>query len=159
MEIAKEKVSCFYSVKLAFVNYKDFSGRCRRSEYWNFFGLLSLIASLFIFLTIYFCVIDPYRIIIDRPGYHYEEYVINWTAIIIMIILDSLLFLIFILPLISATVRRLHDTGKSGFFIFIGIIPLLGQIYLLFLLCKDSDEKKNEYDASPKYNSNDLIPV
>ena len=95
--------------------------------------------------------IDPYWIIIDRPQYHYEEYVINWTAVIIMIILDSLLFLIATLPFISATVRRLHDIGKSGCFIFIGFIPLFGQIYLLFLLCKDSNEESNEYGDSSKY--------
>ena len=74
-----------------------------------------------------------------------------------MITLNSLLFLIAIIPFISATVRRLHDIGKSGCYIFIGFIPLLGQIYLLFLLCKDSNEGNNEYGASPKYNNSGLI--
>ena len=157
MHNPQEKISCFNSVKLAFVNYKNCNGRCRRSEYWYFTGLLCLIASVFIFLTIYYIEIDPYWIIIDRPpSFHYEEYVINWTAISIMITLDSLLFFITIIPFISATVRRLHDIGKSGNFIFIGIIPLLGQIYLLFLLCKDSNEESNEYGDSSKYN--ELIP-
>ena len=151
MQNPQEKINCFNSIKLSFLNFINFSGRCRRSEYWYFVGLLFLIASLFIFLTIYYLKIDPYWIIIDRPQYHYEEYVINWTAVIIMIILDSLLFLIATLPFISATVRRLHDIGKSGCFIFIGFIPLFGQIYLLFLLCKDSIEESNEYGDSSKY--------
>ena len=106
----------------------------------------------FYLLTIYYLEIDPYWIIIDRPPhFHYEEYAINWTAVSIMLTLDSLLFLITTIPFISATVRRLHDIGKSGSFIFIGIIPLLGQIYLLFLLCKDSNEESNEYGDSSKY--------
>ncbi len=151
MHNPQEKINCFNSVKLAFVNFKNFSGRCRRSEYWYFVGLLFLIASIFIFLTIYYIEIEPTHIIIDRPNYHHEENIINWTAIIIMIVLDSLLFLIATLPFISATVRRLHDIGKSGCFIFIGIIPLLGQIYLLFHLCKDSNEESNEYGDSSKY--------
>ena len=96
-------------------------------------------------------------IIIDRPNYHYSEYVINWTALSIMITLNSLLFLIATIPFISATVRRLHDIGKSGCYIFIGFIPLLGQLYLLFLLSKDSNEGNNEYGDSPKYNNSGLI--
>jgi len=111
----------------------------------------------FYFLTIYYCEIDPYWIIIDRPNYHYSEFIINWTALSIMITLNSLLFLIAIIPFISATVRRLHDIGKNGCYIFIGFIPLLGQIYLLFLLCKDSNEGNNEYGDSPKYNNSGLI--
>jgi len=111
----------------------------------------------FTFLTIYYCKIAPYYIIEEGPNYYHSEYVINWTALSIMIVLDSLLFLIAIIPFISATVRRLHDIGKSGCYIFIGFIPLFGQIYLLFLLCKDSNEGNNEYGASPKYNNSGLI--
>ena len=83
MHNPQEKINCFNSVKLAFVNFKNFSGRCRRSEYWYFVGLLFLIASIFIFLTIYYIEIEPTHIIIDRPNYHHEENIINWTAIII----------------------------------------------------------------------------
>ena len=63
MSIPQEKVSCCSSIKLAFVNFKNFSGRCRRSEYWYFVGLLSLISGLFTFLTIYYCKIAPYYIL------------------------------------------------------------------------------------------------
>ena len=64
------------------------------------------------------------------------------------------------LPTLAATVRRLHDIGKPGETIFIGLLPLVGGIALLCLLCFDSEKESNEYGPSPKYTktlSNDDI--
>ena len=62
----------------------------------------------------------------------------------------SLITLVFTIPL---TVRRLHDIGKSGYFVFLGLIPLLGTIPLLILAAQDSQRESNIYGYSPKYNS------
>ena len=56
------------------------------------------------------------------------------------------------LPLLCATVRRLHDIGKRGEYIFILLVPLYGPITLLVLLCRDSQPETNKFGPSPKYN-------
>ena len=55
------------------------------------------------------------------------------------------------IPLFAATVRRLHDIGKRGEYIFVGLVPFFGGITLLVLLCKDSEKGNNEFGPSPKY--------
>lgn len=77
---------------------------------------------------------------------------------------DDLLFLLILIPcvfmfatfipIISLMVRRLHDIGYSGAFIFLSMIPF-ARIYLLYLLCLDSQESANEYGPSPKY----IMPI
>ena len=58
--------------------------------------------------------------------------------------------LISFLPSLSCTVRRLHDTGRSGWWYWISIIPLIGAIVLLVFLVADSDQGWNEYGNDPK---------
>ena len=60
------------------------------------------------------------------------------------------------LPLLAATVRRLHDIGKRGEYIFIIFVPLYGPITLLVLLCRDSSPETNKFGPSPKYNQAQL---
>ena len=55
-----------------------------------------------------------------------------------------------IIPSLAVAVRRLHDTGKSGWWIFISLIPLIGGIWLLVLLVTDSQPGENQYGPSPK---------
>ena len=54
------------------------------------------------------------------------------------------------LPSIGVVVRRLHDTGHSDWWLFIGLIPLIGIIMLLILLVSDSHAGTNQYGLSPK---------
>lgn len=54
-----------------------------------------------------------------------------------------------ILALISAAVRRLHDTGRSGWWYWIGLIPFIGGIWLLVLLVLDGDAGANQYGPNP----------
>ncbi len=53
------------------------------------------------------------------------------------------------LPSLALTVRRLHDVGKSGWFILIGLIPIVGAIWLLVLMVTDSAPRDNEYGSNP----------
>ncbi len=48
------------------------------------------------------------------------------------------------------TVRRLHDTGRSGWWVLIGFIPLVGGIILLVFMCQDSEPGANRFGANPK---------
>ena len=58
------------------------------------------------------------------------------------------------IPGLSVAVRRLHDIGKSGWFLLLGLIPLVGGILLIIWFCQDSQSSKNEYGISPKYRNN-----
>jgi len=55
-----------------------------------------------------------------------------------------------LIPGIAVGVRRLHDVGKSGWMILIGLIPSIGSIWLIILFCTDSQSGSNEYEPNPK---------
>lgn len=65
-------------------------------------------------------------------------------------VLGLFIALALILPSLAASIRRLHDTGKSGWYIFISVIPLVGGIILIVFLATDSDPAPNAYGPSPK---------
>ena len=71
-----------------------------------------------------------------------------------MFILGIILFAIFrlIIPLLSLSVmvRRLHDTGRSGWACLIGLVPFIGGLTLFMWLCEDSDPGENKYGENPK---------
>lgn len=61
-----------------------------------------------------------------------------------------LYLLAMLVPSIAVAVRRLHDVGKSGWFYFIGLIPLIGGIWPLMLFIKEGDRGDNEYGPDPE---------
>lgn len=61
-----------------------------------------------------------------------------------------ILSLIFCLPSWAVSIRRLHDIGKRGTWIFIALIPIVGAIWLLVLWCKDSEYGENRFGPNPK---------
>ena len=67
-----------------------------------------------------------------------------------------LFILAFFIPSIDVLVRRLHDTGKSGWFYFIAFIPIVGAIILLVFLGKDSQPGTNQYGPNPKAAADSL---
>ena len=110
-------------------NYVGFKGRARRKEYWMFF-LFNVI------FTIVAVVLDNIlSITIQGLGYG-PIYIVYALAII--------------LPALAVSVRRLHDTGRSGGFIFINLIPLVGVIWYLVLVCTKGDVGPNNYGDDPK---------
>ena len=121
------------AVKKAFAGYCDYASRSRRSEYWFFV--------LFDFLVI-FAVGLIFGVIFGLIG-------IVQVVPAIVAIVELVLFFGFMLPL---SVRRLHDTGKSGWFILLGLIPFVGGIILLIFFCLVSQPETNEYGPSPKYS-------
>lgn len=96
----------------------------------------------------------------SRPAFWWL-YLAEIIAIAVAAILESVIFsqagvltgivaLVFILPVLSALVRRLHDTGRSGWWFWIQLVPFIGQIWLLVLLVLPSETKANEYGPDPK---------
>ena len=109
--------------------YAVFKGRARRKEYW-FFILFNLIAS--VVLT----VIDFMTGLLDA------ELGIG--------LLSGLYSLAVLIPSLAVTVRRLHDTDRSGWWLLIGLVPLLGAIVLLVFMLLDGTPGDNRHGASPK---------
>jgi uncharacterized membrane protein YhaH (DUF805 family) len=103
-------------------NYANFNGRARRKEYWMFV--------LFYFIFICAAAVVDYLI---ETGF----------------IITGLFVLVHFIPSLAVQVRRLHDVGKSGWFLLVGLIPIVG-IWLLILYCTDSQPGANEYGENPK---------
>jgi uncharacterized membrane protein YhaH (DUF805 family) len=55
-----------------------------------------------------------------------------------------------LIPGIAVQVRRLHDIGKSGVWIFISLVPIIGGIWLLVLNCSEGQNGQNQYGPDPK---------
>jgi uncharacterized membrane protein YhaH (DUF805 family) len=109
-------------------HYSDFSGRARRSEYW-WFALIN--AAILVVTAIVRAIGGP----IGAIG-----------LILYLIVAFGTL-----IPSIALGIRRLHDTGKSGWFLLIAFIPIVGSIILLVFLFTDSHQGTNQYGPSPKY--------
>ncbi len=129
--------------------YAQFSGRASRSEFW-YFILFNFIVSIIL------SVLD------NVLGTNYTYEVVAVTPVIAdtgvastamtqtIGYLSTLYGLALIIPGISVSVRRLHDIGKSGWWLFISLIPIIGLFVLLFFYVKDSQEGRNEYGENPK---------
>lgn len=88
----------------------------------------------------------------SRSEYWYF-YLFSFLVALLLTISSSFLNLIFIvlnlIPNLFVAIRRLHDTNKSGWFMFISLIPIAGPIIYLVRLCKKSDEGDNDYGPNP----------
>ncbi|MFK4110531.1 DUF805 domain-containing protein [Streptomyces sp. NPDC002176] len=103
--------------------YAVFSGRARRQEYWMF-TLFSFIIS--VVLTILDNALD-----------------INFLA--------TIYGLVVLLPSLAVTARRLHDTSRTGWWILLVLIPIVGAIILIVFLASEGKPEANEYGPNPKY--------
>ncbi len=117
------------SVKTCFKKYADFSGRATRSEYW-YFVLFNFIVSMVISYGTTFIVLGMG---VEAPSGVYAAPLVS-----------MLYSLAVLLPSIAVAVRRLHDVGKSGWYYFFVLIPLIGPLYLIYLFVKASDGE-NQY--------------
>lgn len=115
---------------LAVLNkYAVFTGRARRKEYWMF--------------TLFNCIFSVIFLLMDMNVGTYSE-ATGYGLI------SGIYTLFVLLPSWGVSVRRLHDTGRSGWMLLIGLIPLIGAILLLVWVCQDSDFGPNNYGENPK---------
>lgn len=108
--------------------YAVFSGRASRKEYWMFY-LISIIIALVLGLIEGIVAFNPERDVS---------------------VLASIFSFAILLPSIAVSVRRLHDIGRSGWWLLIAFVPLIGPIILLVFLLKDSSSGENKYGDRPK---------
>ena len=116
--------------------YADFSGRARRTEYWMFMLFHILIIFLLAFLS---------GIL--------SELQLEYISLILLVIY----VLLSVIPTLAITIRRLHDTGKSGWYYLLSFIPYIGGIILLIFAVQDSEHGYNKWGANPKTPNTDEI--
>jgi uncharacterized membrane protein YhaH (DUF805 family) len=107
----------------ALQNFGDFDGRARRKEYWMyqlFVAIISMILATII------------------------------TFIPALGILRILLSLVLFVPGLSLSIRRLHDIDKSGWWLFIIFVPLIGQIWFFILTVTEGTSGSNQFGSDPK---------
>ena len=109
--------------------YAVFTGRARRKEYW--------------FYVLWYLIISIGLAIVDNI-------IGTYSAKAGIGLLGGIYALALLIPGISVTVRRLHDTGRTGWWLLIILIPLIGAIVLLVFMFLDSQPGDNEYGPSPK---------
>lgn len=108
------------AVSTCFRKYADFSGRARRSEYWFFYLFTSVVSGVL-------------------------GLILGSSSIIV-----TLFSLATLIPSLAVCWRRMHDIGKSGAWVFISLIPLVGWIFALIWMCKDSQSGTNAFGPNPK---------
>lgn len=111
--------------------YTVFNGRARRAEFWYFF-LFSAIISIFL------AVIDEFM------GWNFE---MDGDEIGF---LSTLYYIAVLLPYLAVIIRRLHDTDRSGWWVLIAFIPIVGVIVLLVFLILAGKHGDNRFGPDPK---------
>ena len=113
------------AVKLFIQNYTNFNGRSTRSEYWFTYLAFLIVGSVLGLLSSFLSIFK---------------------------ILTGLLSLAILIPSLALSIRRLHDIGKSGWYLLMSLIPLVGAIIVLVFLCTPSQPQGNQW-GEPAGNS------
>ena len=115
------------AVRVCLTKYADFSGRARRSEYWWF--------------VVFTAVVTTIASVIDALlGTQFGR-----TGL-----LQGLATLALLLPSLAVGIRRLHDVGRSGWWVLLIIIPILGALILILAFFVRDSQPANDYGPSPK---------
>ena len=107
------------SIQTCYKKFFDFSGRASKSEYWWF---------------------QLYNTIL---------YILTFVFQNDLALLFSILIIANLIPVFAAGVRRVHDSNKSGWWILISFVPIIG-LYIIVLLITDGSKGKNRFGPKPK---------
>lgn len=121
-------MNSFEYFKKCFRQYATFNGRARRAEYWYFilYGWLVSLAAT---------VVDMLTFGVGEDG---------------MGLLGAIYSLVVFIPSLAVGVRRMHDTGRSGWVLLLGLIPVIGWVLVIVFSCQDSQPGSNKWGANPK---------
>ena len=109
--------------------YAVFAGRARRREYWMF-TLFNALAAAFLW-------------VVAMVG-------LLWNGGYVGMFLYMAYGLAVLLPGLGVFVRRMHDTGRSGWWFFLNFIPLVGAVIVIVFLCGEGQPGENKYGPDPK---------
>jgi uncharacterized membrane protein YhaH (DUF805 family) len=113
------------AVRSCFSKYATFTGRAPRSEYW--------------FFVVFQILVNVVTVAVDRA--------MDTTAI------GALVDLVLILPALAVGVRRLHDIDKSGWWLLVGLIPLVGWLFIIIWACTKGSLGPNRFGPDPLPNA------
>jgi uncharacterized membrane protein YhaH (DUF805 family) len=116
---------------LGWIRAFDMQGRSRRREFGYFL--------LFTYLILFLGVVIVFLIVRDEEA----------SGILIRIIL-GIWFVAIVFPRFTLTIRRLHDTGESGWLVLVALIPVVGLFVTAHCLFADSEPRTNEWGQNPK---------
>ena len=106
--------------------YAQFKGRANRAEFWQYILVYFVISVAFSLLMSLFSGVNALRMI--------------------FMILYVIAMLALLVPSLAVSVRRMHDIGKGGGWIFINLIPFIGSIWFLILAIKESEPGANQFE-------------
>ena len=106
--------------------YAQFKGRANRAEFWQYVLVYFVIAVAFIVLMNLFAGVKVLRMV--------------------FMILYDIVMLVLLVPSLAVSVRRMHDIGKAGGWIFINLVPIIGSIWYLILAIKESEPGTNRFE-------------
>jgi uncharacterized membrane protein YhaH (DUF805 family) len=145
-------MSFIESIKTVLSKYAVFNGRARRSEFWWYTLAVTILQ------TILF-------VVFVAPGYSaYLTATMEWStagdptapmpampgSLVTGYLITSLVSLALLLPTIGVSVRRLHDTDRSGFWYFLHLVPFVGTIILIVWQAANGTPGPNQYGPDPK---------
>ena len=113
------------AVRSVLTQYANFSGRARRSEFWWFY-LAQVLASIVAGIIDGIIGVSLFQIVVGLG---------------------------LLIPMLAVGARRLHDTGKSGWWQLIGLVPIVGWIVLIVFWATDGHPATNQHGPSPKYQA------
>ncbi len=113
----------------ALKQYADFSGRAQRAEYW-FFVLFNIVIGLILGFI--------------------DSFIGTFNIVTGIGLLEGIYNLAILIPFIAVSVRRLHDIGRTGWWLLILLIPVIGFIVLFIFFVQDSNPGENQYGDNPK---------
>ena len=128
---------------LPYRRYFEFNGRSRRKEFW-LFSLFCMVVSLGIDLAT------------GGAWSHIASgtYAMGTKSNLVSTSLSGLFSLINLIPTLSVTLRRLHDVDRSGWWMLLYFVPVIGWLILLVFFCLDGTYGSNRYGADPKGRGN-----
>ena len=123
--------------------YADFRGRAQRAEYWLFYLLFMIV-----YVT---CVVAAGGFDEDGPAP---------TGVGLVIALVSGLGVLgLVIPMLAVSIRRLHDTDRTGWWAFITFVPLVGGLVLFVFTVLDSTPGRNRFGPNPKTGEQEDVSV
>lgn len=132
-------MSLIDSVRTCLRKYGTFTGRARAAEYWLFYLALAIVN-----VVIFVALLLPALITMDPVTQEPGVLGMVGSTLLAIVMLGTLV------PLLAAAVRRLHDTGRSGWFYLLCLVPFVGGIILIVLLALPGEPGPNRFGPDPK---------
>ncbi len=139
-----------YFLNVVIHHYVDFKGRATRKEYWLYILLIICLSMLIGIILSIGSVIMIAKAVSGNNAEATANMIATYT--LLLYLPSSLLSLLLFLPSLAIAVRRFHDTGRSGWWILIGWIPIIGIFWFLYIVCQPSQQGANQFGDEPSTN-------